>query len=105
VITGEVTKEEIRVRSSIGFFLFTPAGHNERLLKDAGFHVEQVRDVTDAEAAISKKWHDSRAKRRDALVALEGDESFEGVQRFLEVAHTLVSERRLSRYMYLSSKS
>ena len=104
VITGAVTKEEIRVRSSIGFFLFTPAGHNERLLEDAGFAVEQVRDVTDAEVAISKKWRDARAKRKDALVALEGADSFEGVQRFLEVVHTLVNERRLSRFMYLSSK-
>ena len=32
----------------------------------------------------------------------EGEEEFEGVQRFLTVAHTLASERRLSRFMYLA---
>jgi hypothetical protein len=99
-----VTMEEIRVRSSIGFFLFVPAGHNERLLREAGFTVVEVRDATEGEVSISKKWHDARAKRREALVALEGAESFEGVQRFLEVAHTLVNERRLSRLMYLAAK-
>ena len=31
-----------------------------------------------------------------------GEEGFEGVQRFLTVAHTLANERRLSRFMYLA---
>jgi ubiquinone/menaquinone biosynthesis C-methylase UbiE len=39
VVTGPVTNEEIRVRSSIGFYLFLPAGCNERLLERAGFIV------------------------------------------------------------------
>jgi SAM-dependent methyltransferase len=104
VVTGQLTGEEMRIRSSIGFFLFTPAGHNERLLAQSGFVVHEVRDATEAVASVSRKWHDARAKRRDALVELEGVEGFEGVQRFLATAHTLSSERRLSRYMYLASK-
>src|SRR5262249_12402516 len=78
VITGEVTNEELRDRSSIGFFLFTPAGHNERLLTRSGFVVREIRDVTDAQASVSGKWRDARAKRRDALVRLEGEPGFEG---------------------------
>jgi SAM-dependent methyltransferase len=104
VVTGEVTNEEVRVRSSIGFFLFTPLGHNERLLTQAGFVVQEVRDVTAAVASVSRRWHDARATRRDALVALEGEDGFEGVQRFLDAVHTLSSERRLSRFMYLASR-
>jgi SAM-dependent methyltransferase len=104
VVTGQLTNEEIRVRSSIGFFLFTPVGHNERLLTDSGFVVHEVRDVTGAVASVSRKWRDAREKRRDALVDLEGQESFESLQRFLDAVHTLASERRLSRYMYLASK-
>ena len=43
VVTGQLTNEEMRVRSSIGFFLFTPLGHNEHLLAEAGFVVREVR--------------------------------------------------------------
>jgi len=105
VVTGPVTNEEIRVRSSIGFFLFLPLGYNERLLKDAGFAVLEARDVSDAAASISQKWRDARARRREALVRAEGDDDFDNLQRFLAAVHTLTSERRLSRYMFLASKS
>src|SRR2546428_9136214 len=104
VVTGQLSNEEIRVRSSIGFFLFTPLGHNEHLLKKAGFTVLQVRDVTDAVASVSRRWQDARAKRRERLTAIEGDEGFEGLQRFLSAVYVLASERRLSRYMYLAEK-
>jgi len=104
VVTGQLSNEEIRARSSIGFFLFTPVGHNERLLEQTGFAVRQVQDVTDAVASVSNKWRDARAKRRERLVALEGQEGFEGLQRFLDAVYTLASERRLSRYMYLAEK-
>jgi len=104
VVTGPVTKEEIRARSSIGFYLFTPAGCNEDLLVQSGFVVREVRDLTDAVASVSRKWHDARARRRVELVKLEGDEGFDGLQGFLWMVHTLASERRLSRYAYLASK-
>jgi len=104
VVTGQLSSEEIRIRSSIGFFLFTPVGHNEQLLTESGFMVREVRNVTEAVASVSKKWREGRAKRREQLVALEGEEGFEGLQRFLAAVHTLASERRLSRYMYLAVK-
>lgn len=104
VITGPVTNEELRVRSSIGFFLFTPVGLNEKLLAQSGFAVREVRDVTDAVASVSRKWRDARARRREALVRLEGEAGFDDLQRFLDAVHTLSSERRLSRFMYLASK-
>jgi len=37
-------------------------------------------------------------------VALEGEDGFEGLQRFLNAVYTLASEQRLSRYMYLAEK-
>ena len=104
VVTGQLTNEEIRARSSIGFFLFTPLGHNERLLADGGFVVEGVRDVTAAVASVSEKWRTAREKRRPALLHLEGEDAFASLQRFLEAVHLLASERRLSRYMYLASR-
>jgi SAM-dependent methyltransferase len=104
VVTGQLTNEEIRVRSSIGFFLFTPVGSNEHLLAESGFLLREVRDLSDAVASVSGKWSNARRERRTPLVELEGEEAFEGLQRFLEAVHTLARERRLSRYMYLASK-
>ena len=104
VVTGAVTNEEIRLRSSIGFYLFPPAGYNERTLAEVGFEVRETRDVTGATATVSRKWRDARAKRRDALVRIEGEEAFEHLQRFLDVVHTLSAERRLSRFMYLAAR-
>ena len=63
-----------------------------------------VHDVTDNEAEVASRWHDARARHRDALVAREGEANFEGLQRFLACAHTLSVERRLSRYAYLAEK-
>jgi len=104
VVTGELTNEEIRARSSIGFFLFVPAGYDERALTEAGFVVQEVRDVTDAVTSVSRRWRDAREKRRSALVPLEGEEAFTSVQDFLDAVHRLSAERRLSRFMYLAAK-
>lgn len=104
VITGQLTGDEMRDRSSIGYFLFTPLGHNEQILGECGFSVLEVRDVTEAVASIARKWRAARAKRRNALVALEGGDGFDGLQRFLDAVHKLAHERRLSRFMYLASK-
>ena len=104
VVTGQLTNEEMRARSSIGYFLFTPQGHNETLLADAGFEVRAVRDVTENVALVSGRWLAAREQRRAALVEIEGEESFEGLQRFLDAVHTLSSERRLSRFMYLAER-
>ncbi len=104
VVTGQLSNEEIATRSSIGFYLFTPVGENERLLEASGFQVIEVRDVTSSVASVSKRWHDARAKRRPQLVQLEGQEAFDGLQRFLAVVHRLASEGRLSRYLYVAEK-
>lgn len=104
VVTGIVSHEELAIRSSIGFYLFVPPGENERLLRDAGFTVLRVEDVTDNAAEVSRRWHDARSRHREALVAREGQANFDGLQRFLECVHTVSVERRLSRYAYLAEK-
>jgi SAM-dependent methyltransferase len=104
VVTGVVSHEELATRSSIGFYLFVPPGANEAMLREAGFTVHAVRDVTDNAAAVASRWHDARARHREALVAREGEPNFEGLQRFLRCVHTLSVERRLSRFAYLAEK-
>ena len=104
VVTGIVSQEELATRSSIGFYLFVPPGENERLLTEAGFRVLSVADLTASAAAISSRWLDARARRRDALVVREGQANFDGLQRFLDCVRTLSLERRLSRYSYLAER-
>jgi hypothetical protein len=51
---------------------------------------------------MAGRWHGARARFRDALLADEGEATFEGIQRFLSVSHILARERRLSRYAYVA---
>ena len=104
VITGPVSNEELAARSSIGYFLFAPPGVNERLIEEAGFELVRLEDVTDNAATVSKRWHDARAEDRAALVKIEGEERYTGLQRFFSVVHRLTSERRLSRFAYMAQK-
>ena len=104
VLTGIVSHEELATRSSIGFYLFVPPGVNEALLREAGFVVVEVQDVTANAAEIAARWHDARVRHREALLAREGEANFDGLQRFLSCVHTLSVEKRLSRYAYLAEK-
>lgn len=105
IITGLISNEEIAIRSSIGYFLFPPFGEDERLLKEAGFELIGCEDVTENEAKVSKRWHDARMKRRDDLIKIEGEKTFEGLQQFLAVVYRLSSERRLSRFVFVAHRA
>ncbi|MFZ0821552.1 MAG: methyltransferase domain-containing protein [Candidatus Acidiferrales bacterium] len=104
VITGEVSKEELATRSSIGHYAFSEAGENERVIAASGFKLLRVDDTTGNPAEIAKLWHDARAKRKDALTSIEGEANFAGLQKFLLCTHTVAAERRLSRFLYLAQK-
>jgi SAM-dependent methyltransferase len=104
VLTGLVSHQELATRSSIGYYLFVPPGANEAMLRDAGFDVLGVQDVTANAAEIAARWHDARARHREPLVAREGEANFDGLQRFLRCVHTLSVEKRLSRFAYLAGK-
>ena len=104
VITGPVSHQELATRSAIGFYIFVPPGANEAMLRDAGFTVSSVQDVTANAEAIAWRWRDARARHRETLVKREGESNFEGLQRFLTCVHDLSMERRLSRYAYFATK-
>jgi SAM-dependent methyltransferase len=101
VITGPVTNDELAMRSAIGLFLFVPPGVNERLIEEAGLHLVQQEDVTGNAALIAGRWHGARQRHKDDLLKLEGEQRFDGLQRFFATVHQLTSERRLSRVAYL----
>jgi len=104
VLTGIISNQEVAIRSSIGFYVLVPPGVNEGMLREAGFVVLTIEDVTPNAALVAQRWCEARAHHREALVAREGDANFEGLQRFLQCVHTLSSEKRLSRYAYLAEK-
>jgi cyclopropane fatty-acyl-phospholipid synthase-like methyltransferase len=104
VIGGVISNEEIDIRSSVGMYFFSPPGVNEQLIEEADLKLLEARDTTENSAVLSKRWHDAREKRRDALIACEGKDNFVGVQRFLECVHVLTAERRLLRFLYTCAK-
>jgi SAM-dependent methyltransferase len=104
VINGMVSHHEIASRSGIGYYIFGPPGENERVLELEGFRILSVADTSTSAAAIALRWHDARQQRRKALLAIEGEETFDGVQRFLSTVHSLTANGRLRRYIYLTEK-
>jgi ubiquinone/menaquinone biosynthesis C-methylase UbiE len=104
VIGGLISHQEIAIRSSIGYYVYSPPGENERLLDQAGFQLLKVEDTSEKAAAIAERWFQARREQHDALVALEGEENFAGLQKFLSTVHALTGEKRLRRYLYLAEK-
>lgn len=97
VVTGGLTGQELAVRSSIGAFLFVPRDLDARMLVEAGFEVQEIADRTANMASVARRWHDARERRAPALRKIEGDGTFEGQQRFFDVASRIAAEGRLSR--------
>jgi SAM-dependent methyltransferase len=104
VVTGCLSNAEVRARSSIGFFLLTPPGKNEEILRQAGFRVVLTADMTESLRRSSQRWHAARETRRAALCELEGATNFQELQEFLATVHLLASEHRLSRFAYVGEK-
>jgi ubiquinone/menaquinone biosynthesis C-methylase UbiE len=104
VIGGVISQEEIATRSSIGFYLFSPPGENERLIREAGFTNFTVLDTTEHAAHIAARWHQARQKYKDKLVAAEGESNWAGLQRFLSCVQALTEQRRLLRLLYQAQK-
>jgi SAM-dependent methyltransferase len=104
IIGGIVSHQEIAARSSIGYYLFSPPGQNDDLIRKAGFQLVEARDTTDHAALIAKRWHGARNEHRDALISAEGEANFGGLQEFLSCVHSLTTERRLLRYLYTAQK-
>lgn len=104
VVGGMLSHEEIATRSSIGFYVFSPPGENERLIQTAGLQLITTTDTTEPAAAIAGRWHDAREERKDKLIQAEGTNTFAGLQRFLHCVKTLMEERRLLRFLHVASK-
>ena len=105
IVAGLITSEEIATRSAMGFLVFSSQGVNEFLIEAAGLRLLRADDATDTAALFASRLHRERAGNVGALAATEGRERYDTVQRYLEVAHRLGSERRLARIAFLAEKS
>jgi hypothetical protein len=76
----------------------------QKFIEEAGFKLLRYEDVTGNIELTSGRWHASRQKHRNDLIRIEGEDRFEGLQKFLAMVHTLTSERRLSRFVFLVEK-
>jgi hypothetical protein len=104
VIGGLISHHEIATRSSIGFYIFSPPGENERWIRNAGFSDVKISDTTESATRTAARWQDARQKHRERLVAAEGVDKWEGLQRFLSCVRALTEERRLLRLLYQAQK-
>ncbi len=104
VITGPLSNEELAIRSSIGYFLFTPPETDKMLLEKAGFRLLLRKDITQQMALVSERWRMARAHHEDDLIKMEGKETFSGLQRFFSQVSKTARERRLSRFLLLAEK-
>lgn len=104
VITGLVSSEELAIRSSVGYFVFTPPQVNEQFIQAAGLKLIRAEDVSENAWTISGRWHDARAEDREALIQIEGEDRFTALQKFFANVQQLTSEQRLSRIVYLAKK-
>jgi cyclopropane fatty-acyl-phospholipid synthase-like methyltransferase len=104
IVTGALTNAEIAVRSSTGFYLFVPPGHDESIIARCGLQLPVCEDLTANMAKVAEARRAARASRSTALREIEGDQAYDGHQDFLAVAGRVAREGRLSRFVYVSKK-
>lgn len=104
-VTGPLTDNEIRIRSSSGFYLFVPEGFDERAMDDCGLRLLKRENVTRNMAEIAGKRWKARETKKNALQEIEGKEGFDEQQEFLATSARIAKENRLSRFVFLAEKN
>ncbi len=105
IVAGLVTSVELAMRSSMGFLVVSPQGENESLIDSAGLRLLRADDATETLALAAAQRRSERIDRERQLVAEEGRERYDSIQRFLDVSHRLAAERRLVRIAFLCEKA
>jgi SAM-dependent methyltransferase len=105
VVTGEIAKSELDIRTASGFFLLVPPGFNEEATKFAGLTLRRVEDRTAAVAEIGARTCSARMRHAPVLEREEGVDGFRRRQDLYAMATELAKSRRLSRFLYVAEKS
>jgi 2-polyprenyl-3-methyl-5-hydroxy-6-metoxy-1,4-benzoquinol methylase len=104
-VTGPLSNAEMTVRTSAGFYLLVPHGYDERVLRECGLGLLVCEDVTANMANIAEARRAARASRSASLRPIEGDRTYDDEQEFLAVAARVAREGRLSRFVYVATKT
>ncbi|HEY7093350.1 MAG TPA: methyltransferase domain-containing protein [Ktedonobacterales bacterium] len=105
IVTGILSSEEVTIRSSMGLAFFSPPGEDAQLIAEAGLTLERAENATANVTLIGERRVRARQARQLEVIAREGRETFDRLQRFYAMAQTLASEGRLSRYVFLARKT
>lgn len=104
IVTGPISKEEIAQRSPSHSFVISVPGSSERLIADAGLKVILREDLTTTLAGLAKRHCAARERHREALRALEGEETYDALTLYRAVAERLAREGRLSHVLFVAEK-
>ncbi len=104
VVNGQISNEQIRVRSHYGFSQYVPCGYTEAVLEASGFKLEkrEVRNVGPVTICAGRL--KAREKYKQELVRGLGKTAYEHEQAYLATMVDLYSTRTLLRYVYLARK-
>lgn len=105
IVTGPLSNAEVAVRTSAGFYLVVPRGYDELVMVESGLQLLLAQDVTLNMAKIAAARCSARARRRDTLLAMEGEQPFDDEQNFLTTTARLAHEVRLSRFVFVATKA
>jgi hypothetical protein len=75
------------------------------VLLEAGFNGLKVVDTTEHASLTAARWHRARENYKERLIAVEGEPTWAGLQRFLPCVRVLTEERRLLRLLYQARKT
>lgn len=104
VLTGAISNESVRLRSSQGFTQIVSPGFNERLLTEVGLRVAVTEDRTANVVTAAKGRLLARQRHRAELECFESTSQFDTYQQYLEEVVKLASDASLSRIMYLCER-
>ena len=102
VMTGPITNEEIKHRSTYGYTQLVPPGFNERLLESARLALVASEDRTASLLRNARGRLRARGAHRAAVEEMEGSDGYARQQEYLETVVTLSERGALARMMYLA---
>jgi SAM-dependent methyltransferase len=102
VLTGPISNEEFANRSPSGPIVVAPLGFEEQRLLAAGLTLERREDLTPTLEQSARRHVDARARHAEELLKLEGQPTFDTLNRYRASIELLARERRLSHVAFVA---
>jgi SAM-dependent methyltransferase len=105
VLTGSISNDEVRRRSSLGFTQFVSPGWNEALLETAGLRLIETGNRTASVIENAGGRLAAMREHREELESVLGAHALTSQQEYLDTVVELSRRGALSRIMYLAELS